>query len=336
MTFKRRLGKSNIEVSALGLGCYAAGGTFNVTVENGEVRPWGWSGVDDAESIRAIQCAIDLGVNFFDTAMAYGCGHSERILGEAVQDRRDQVVIATKFGKLIDEEQRVVSDRSATPEQVRELCEASLRRLNSDYIDLYQIHESTRPIQDVPAIVNVLEELVSEGKIRHYGWSTDDPERVRALAQYPNCVAVQQRMHALAAREEIDAVLAVCDERDLASINRSPLVMGILTGKFNAASTFEEDDVRHSLGFDFKQDRFAGLLDRANDIRDVLTSDGRTAAQGALGWIWAYHDRTIPIPGFKSMKQVEENAKAMDFGPLNSVQMRQIDTILNREHASAT
>ncbi len=324
--FTRRFGNSDIEVSALGMGCYAIGGSFQV--ESG--KPWGWSQVDDEESIRAIHAGLDMGVNLLDTAMAYGAGHSEVVIGKAIKGRRDKVILATKFGKVIDEENKRVLGSSIDPEDIRRTCEDSLRRFDTDYIDLFQWHESSGNVEDVPQLLEVLDRLVEAGKIRWYGWSTDDPERFRHMAESPHCMAVQHRIHVFEPPDRWKRMLALCDDFDLASIVRGPLMMGILTGKFNAETTFPEDDVRHSLGFDFKEGRLAELLKQVEGIRDVLTSDGRSMVQGALAWIWACSDRTIPIPGFKTVTQVKENAGAMEFGPLSEEQMRQIAETLKR------
>ena len=177
---KRTLGRSGIEVSALGLGCWAIGGPFWA----GET-PLGWGEVDDNESIRAIHAALDLGINFFDTANVYGAGHSERILGRALAGRRSQVVIATKFNAVFDEETRQVIGADASPEGIRRACEDSLRRLNTDYIDLYQFHDNGYPADQAEPVRETLEELVKEGKIRFYGWSTDFPDRAEVFAFSP-------------------------------------------------------------------------------------------------------------------------------------------------------
>lgn len=324
--FTRRFGKSEVQVSALGLGCYAIGGTFQV--EDGQ--HWGWGKVDDNESIRAIHAGLDLGINFLDTAQAYGCGHSEAVIGKAIKGRRHKVFLATKFGKRIDEKNRQVLGSSILADDIHASCEDSLRRFGTDYIDLFQWHESSGSVEDLPDLKNALDELVEAGKIRWYGWSTDDPDRFRHMAESPNCMAVQHRVHVFEPLNRWTEMLEVCEEFDLGSIARGPLMMGILTGKFNAGTTFPQDDVRHSLGFDFKEGRFAELLDKVEAIRDLLTIDGRSMSQGALGWIWASSERTIPIPGFKAVEQVEENARAMEFGPLSEEQMRQIDDVLER------
>lgn len=331
---KRKLGRSGIEVSAMGMGCFAIGGTFwrpasSLSWTEGseaEFVPAGWGEIDDTESIKALHAAMDAGVDFFDTSESYGCGHSEAIMGKAFAGKRDKVVIATKFGNLIDEDKRRYLGKpdDLTPDYIRNSCEASLRRLNTDYIDLYQIHWSDFD-GDIDPVIEGLEALVKEGKIRSYGWSTDDVDRMQGLAKGEHCAAVQ---HMFSLIRDAPEMLALCDEFDLASINRSPLAMGLLTGKFDAISTFPENDIRH--GWNLGEGRLADILKMVDALRDVLTMDGRTLVQGAIGWIWAKHERTIPIPGFKTVKQVEENASAMEFGPLNPNQMQQIDEILER------
>src|SRR5581483_11249451 len=170
----RTLGRSGIEVSALGLGCWAIGGPFLL-----DGLPDGWGDIDDAESLRAIQRAIELGVTFFDTADVYGTGHSERILGQAIKGQRDKVIIATKFGFTYDEAQRAITGQNYTPQYIRWACEASLRRLQTDYIDLYQLHAWNIPQEQTGEIWATLDQLKSEGLIRAYGWSTGDPEEAR-------------------------------------------------------------------------------------------------------------------------------------------------------------
>jgi aryl-alcohol dehydrogenase-like predicted oxidoreductase len=323
----RLLGKSGIEVSPMGLGCWAIGGPF----WRGET-PAGWGNVDDEESIHAIHRALDLGITFFDTADVYGAGHSERVLGRALKGSREGAVIATKFSSIFDESTRQITGASASPEHIRSACEASLRRLDTDYIDLYQFHNGGYPLEDAEPVREVLEELVSNGKIRSYGWSTDDPERARLFAAGVHCSAVQHQMNVLS---DAGAMIALCDELDLASINRGPLAMGLLTGKYQPDSKLAADDVRGENAPSWMQFFKNGKpnpewLTRLDAIRDVLKSEGRTLAQGALAWIWGRSDRTIPIPGFKTVEQVEENCNAMRFGPLTPQEMGQIDTLLGR------
>jgi len=324
-TFTRRLGRSGIQVSAMGLGCWAIGGPFWAGDDAA-----GWGEVDDNESIRAIHRALHLGVNFFDTADVYGTGHSERVLGRALTDHRDRVVIATKFGNTFEETTRQITGSDASPEYIRQACEASLQRLNTDYIDLYQFHLNDYDPNQAGAVRDVLEELVAEGKIRQYGWSTDFPERARVFAEGPNCTVVQHQMNVL---DDAGPMIALCEQVDLASINRGPLAMGLLTGKYRADSKLTSDDVRGDKSPAwmkyFKDGRpNPEWLKKLDEIREILTSGGRTLAQGALAWIWARSERTIPIPGFRTVAQVEENTAAMQFGPLSAEQMREIDTLL--------
>ncbi len=328
---KRRLGRSGIEVSAMGLGCWAIGGPWTL---NGSQA--GWGVMDDAESVRAIQRAIERGVNFFDTAANYGAGHSERLLGQALKGRRDQIVIATKFGYHVDEAAKRVTpygekeEDSDVASHLRADVEASLKRLDTDYIDVYQLHVWGLAIEKALDVREGLEELVKEGKIRTYGWSTDRTDAVQAFSTSPNCGVVQQQFSVLDGNAEL---LALCERLDLASLNRGPLGMGLLTGKFAPDSSFSDDDVRKHAnwhpGFQNGKPTQA-WLNALECIRGVLTSDGRTLAQGALAWLWARSEKTIPIPGFKTTKQVEENCRAIEFGPLTSAQMAEIDKSLGR------
>ena len=334
----RRLGRTGPLVSPMGLGCWAIGGPFfagpGCRYPTGQ--PLGWGAVDDAESIRAIHAALDCGITLFDTADAYGTGHSERVLGRALKGRRDGLVIATKFGNTLDVASRQLTGTDVSPGYIRRACEASLRRLDTDRIDLYQLHVGDLPIADADRVAETLERLCDDGLIRGYGWSTDDPARAAAFARHPRAVAVQ---HDLNVFEDAPAMLVVCRAHDLASINRGPLAMGFLSGKFTAESRLAADDIR-SRPPDWLR-YFAAGGGAAPDwtatlaaLRDVLTSGGRTPVQGALAWIWARDARTIPIPGARTADQVRENAAAMDAGPLSPNQMSEIDAILRRSTAA--
>lgn len=333
---KRILGRSGIEVAAAGMGCWAIGGPWNF-----QGSPAGWGEVDDQESIRAIHAALDAGANFFDTAANYGCGHSERLLGQALAGRRDQAVIATKFGYDVDEEAKEVVPYGEPEEtadiagHLRQDCEASLRRLNTDYIDVYQLHAWGYDVEKSQQIRDILEELVAEGKIRTYGWSTDRVDAVASFAEGPNCGVVQQELNVFLGNLEL---LRLCEELDLGSLNRAPLGMGILTGKFTPDSRFSGSDVRAVPDMWFDGFADGGVnpewLSKLESVREVLTSNGRTLAQGSLAWIWGASPLTVPIPGFKSVTQVQENAGAMAFGPLTPSQMLEIDNILGREPVS--
>ncbi len=235
---QRMLGRSDIQVSPLGLGCWAIGGLWYWLD-----GPGGWGAIDDNESVRAIHAALDLGINFFDTAANYGTGHSERILARALEGKRDQAVIATKFGFVVDEAAKRVTLRTDDHLlHVRAECEDSLRRLNTDVIDLYQLHVWDYPLEKVPAMVDLLEALVSEGKIRYYGWSTDSVEGARLFAQGKHCVAIQHDLNVILDAPEM---LAVCEELNLASINRSALARGALSGKYTKATVFPAERCPH-------------------------------------------------------------------------------------------
>jgi aryl-alcohol dehydrogenase-like predicted oxidoreductase len=308
----------------MGMGCWAIGGPL---WEDG--MPDGWGEVDDAESLRAIHKAVDLGITFFDTANAYGAGHSERILGQAFAGRRDQVVIATKFNALFDEATRRATGSDASPAGIRRACEDSLRRLATDYIDLYQFHDGGFPVEQAQPVRDTLEELVAEGKIRAYGWSTDSPERAEFFAQGKNCTAIQLQLNVF---ESNPQVLAICEKYDLAAINRGPLAMGLLTGKYTAATQISSDDVRGVnnpwLKYFINGQPNPEFLKQREAVAEVLTSRGRTLAQGALAWLWGRSPKTLPIPGFRTVAQVEENCRALAFGPLDASQMQEIDKIL--------
>jgi aryl-alcohol dehydrogenase-like predicted oxidoreductase len=323
---QRRLGKSKLEVSALGMGCWAIGGPWTWDQPGREPYPAGWGNTDDEESIRAIHAALDLGVNFFDTAANYGAGHSEVVLGRALKGKRDGVVIATKFGHIVNEEKKAVyGDPDRIIPNVRSDVENSLRRLQTDFIDIYQLHEGGFDPKRALELQPVLEELVSAGKIRWYGWSTDIVDSARAFASGEHCTSIQFRLNAIYDNHEMRSV---CEEFDLAGINKDPLNKGILTGKFTSTSTFPENDIRSRA--DFAAEEMIKRLKLVDELRQILTSNGRTMAQGALAYIWALDERMVPIPGFKSVKQVQDNAGAMQFGPLTEGQVKEIQAVVGR------
>lgn len=330
--FKRKLGRSGIEVSAMGMGCWAIGGPITL-----QGMPLGWGKVNDEESLLALEKGIDMGINFLDTADVYGAGHSEKLISQAIKGRRAKVVLATKFGFTFNQKTRETGfEHHITPEFTRKALESSLARLKTDYIDLYQLHIKDLNMESAALVRDTLEDLVQEGKIRSYGWSTDDEERAAFFADGDNCAAIQQELNIFIGNRKI---LKLCKDRNLASINRGPLAMGLLTGKFTDESTFSEEDCRsivHMFGDDYYMffddgKPKADLLHRLQAISEILRIGGRTLTQGALAWIWAKSKQTIPIPGFKTVKQVQENVGAMEFGPLTEDQMNEIKSILKKE-----
>ncbi len=325
---KRSLGRSGIEVSALGMGCWAIGGPFY----NPEGQPVGWGEVDDNESIYAVHAAMDHGITFFDTADVYGAGHSEEVLGKALKNRRDKLVVATKFGNRFDPASKTMSGQDSSPAYIRSALEASLKRLDTDYIDLYQIHEWGLDPAAAGATLDELDRLVEEGKIRAYGWSTDDMERVRLIAARRNCTAIQNALNLFAYDPELQEF---CKSENLASINRSPLAMGLLSGKYSASAAFDGADIRSgsqdwmSYFADGKPNaEFLIILDK---VKELLTVDGRSLVQGALGWIWAVSSATVPIPGIRTAAQAMENARAMEYGPLPKEAAAQITRLVSNK-----
>ncbi len=327
---RRILGRSGIEVSGLGFGCWAIGGEW--TFNGG---PGGWGKVADDESIRALRRGLELGVTFYDTAANYGAGHSEVVLGRAFAGHRDQVVLATKFGYAVDEPGRSVSTYPGGPDadvasRLRDDLQASLRRLGTDFIDVFQLHVGDLSVDRALAAREVLDRLVNEGLIRTYGWSTDDVPAARAFAaDAPNCGVVQNGLSVLG--YEDPAMIELCEAENLGSINRGPLGMGLLTGKFNAGTRFGATDQRSRASWHpgFTEGRpTEDWLDKLAAVREVLSGNGRTLAQGALAWIWARSQQTVPIPGVRTVAQVEENAGALHHGPLSTAELAEIERIL--------
>jgi aryl-alcohol dehydrogenase-like predicted oxidoreductase len=318
----RRLGRSGLQVSALGIGTARIGGLGWQPESSGDLH---WTPADVTAAIHAIHRALDLGITFFDTADIYGCGHSERVVGQALRGRRHQAVLATKFGHTFQDDPCQDTGADASPRHVRRACEASLRRLDTDYIDLYLLHLRDYDLERAGDTREALEDLVTAGKIRFYGWSTDDVERARLFAQGPHCTAVEHRFNIVMDNPEM---LALCDEHDLASINRIPLLMGVLSGSLTLGAHLPEDDRRREF---YRDPGFLKFLERVERLHPVLERDGRTLAQAALGWIWTRSPRTVPIPGVRTLEHVEQNAQALELGPLGPEQMAEIDALLERE-----
>lgn len=323
----RRLGRSGIEVSPIGFGCWAIGGPFLM-----DGLPDGWGDVDDRESIKAIHAAFDAGINFFDTADVYGTGHSEQILGKALQGRRHNAVIATKFGYTYHPGKReIFSKYDVSKEYIRKACELSLKRLATDYIDLYQIHVGDLAIEKLDDVIELLEELKKEGKIRAYGWSTWDKMRAELFSQKSSNAGatIQHPYNVLIGEAEM---VELCERNRLASVNNSPLAMGLLSGKFTVDSHLPADDVRgskHEWVVYFKDGKpKLEYLKALESIREILTSGGRTLVQGALAWNLGKSAITIPIPGFKTERQVKEAAGVISKGPLTTEQIEEIEVIL--------
>jgi aryl-alcohol dehydrogenase-like predicted oxidoreductase len=330
----RRLGWTNLEVSPLGLGCWAIGGPTQFRGSQ-----FGWGQIDEGEAIRAIHVALDGGITFIDTADIYGTGQSERIVGRALAGRRAGVLVATKFGLTFDEYSGNMTGRDASPAYVKQACEASLRRLGTDYIDLYQFHIGDYDPAKVEPVLDALDELVAEGKIRYYSWGTEPEGAMRFVARGHN-PAVQFGLNMLTMFfPGAGQMLSFCDEHDLAAVINGPLGKGLLTGKFNEATRFAEGDLRQQRGWRAHEGPVAKGRQLIEQLRDIVTSDGRTLAQAALGALWARSERCLPIPGFKTVAQVRENVGALQYGPLSPPQMQAIADLvtasLTEEEAQA-
>lgn len=319
----------------LGLGCWTIGGPF---WEKGQAL--GYGETDDRESIAAIKLAIEGGIRFFDTADVYGAGHSEKLLGQAIKTQRDQLTIATKFGFHFNERTKEVLGQRYDHRYIISACENSLRRLQCSHIDIYHLHIDGLALTAVSEIIDTLEYLIHQGKIKHYAWSTDNPINAKWMMQFAHCNAIQHRHNVL---EPADEIIAICEQHQRMSINRSPLAMGLLATPARRQES-PEADIRQNnpdwlkyftQGFPNKI-----FTQKIQAIGEILKSDGRTLAAGALAWVWGSSRHTLPIPGFRNSKQVAELLKATEHGPLNTAQMREIanllagDAAVQREPAS--
>jgi aryl-alcohol dehydrogenase-like predicted oxidoreductase len=307
----RRLGRSGVKVSPLGLGTARMAGMGWKDDRAPQVGP-----VVKRAAIRQIQAAVELGVTFFDTADNYGQGLSESLLGEALLGRRQGITVATKFGE--DPLPDLENPWSLEAGLVEQMCEASLRRLRVDCIDLYLLHRRDYPLEQAPEMVDSLEKLVRAGKIRYYGWSTDDVDRARLMAGGEHCTAIEHRLNIF---NDHPAMLDLCREQDLASLNRVPLLMGVLAGRWSPETRLEQGDPRAQW---FERKEFQDVLACAQAIEPYLTCDGRSYVQGALGWIWARSPLTVPLPGFRSLEQIQTLVQAQQYGPLPAEAMQAI------------
>lgn len=309
----------------LGMGCWAIGGQFF----DGEMQ-LGFTGHDDAESIATVHTAYDAGVRLFDTAPVYGAGNSERLLGEALKGRSD-VTISTKIGLRFDENSRQVLGEDIDPADLTAALNSSRTRLQRDHLDIVFLHLNTLPVAKAEPLFDVLEEEIAKGRVGAYGWSCDFPDAVNAVAERPGFLLVQ---HAMNVFFDAPSMMDVVNRHELASFNRSPLAMGLLTGKFNEGEAIRPGDVRlnnlHWMDY-FKDGKVTpDFIARVEAVRDLLTVGGRSLAQGALGWLWAKSPATFPIPGARTPGQAIHNAKALEFGALPEPVMDEIELVLQR------
>jgi aryl-alcohol dehydrogenase-like predicted oxidoreductase len=280
------------------------------------------AGADDAESIRTIHRALDLGVTLIDTAEIYGPFTNEELVGAAIKDRRDEIVLATKFG-LVSHAGGGAWNLDSSPANIRSAVEGSLRRLGTDYIDLYYQHrvDPKTPIEDT---VGALAELVTEGKIRHVGLSEAGPDTIRrAHAVHP--VTALQSEYSLWTRDPEPKVLPVLRELGIGLVAYSPLGRGFLTGQIRSTDDFADDDSRKT-NPRFTGDNFQRNLRAVEEVEAIAVEVGATPAQVALAWVLAQGDDIAPIPGTKRVSRVEENTAA-DAVELSPDQVSKLDNV---------
>jgi aryl-alcohol dehydrogenase-like predicted oxidoreductase len=293
---RRRLGASGLEAGAIGLGCMGMTWAYGVDER------------DEAQSIAVIHRALELGVTLIDTADMYGPYTNEELVGRALRDRRDQAVLATKVGFVVDDAATYTMHRDGTPEHVREGIEASLRRLQTDHVDLYQLHR-VDPEVPIEETWGAMAELVAAGKVRAIGLSEVTVEELdRAHAVHP--VASVQSELSLWTRDRLDDVVPWCREHDAAFIPYAPLGRGYLTGQVTADS-FDDRDFR-AKNPRFTREALEANLAIVDHVRGVASRLDATPAQVALAWVLAQDERIVPIPGTKRVERLEENAAAAE------------------------
>jgi len=287
---RRRLGREGLEVSAIGLGCMGMSDFYGPS--------------DEATNLSVLNAALDIGINFFDTADMYGVGANERLLGKVLKSRRAEVVLATKFGIARGPDGAPLGINGA-PEYVRKACDASLQRLGVDHIDLYYQHR-VDPKVPIEETVGAMAELVKAGKVGHLGLSEASANTIRRAAQVHPIAALQSE-YSLWTRDLEAVILPVCEEFGIGVVAYSPLGRGFLTGAFKKPEDFDAGDYRRS-NPRFSSENFAVNLQLVEIVSEIAREEGYTPAQVALAWLLDCAPYVVPIPGTRSIKRLKENA----------------------------